>query len=723
MPQLSTPFGTFGAPPDVVAWVALALGIAATAIGLRRTLLTRLEGIGQNTPQVLVAALGVLAMALSAGYVAYYLRGGPRIIDATSYWLESRSFAAGAFDFGVPASEASFSGRFLLATAPLRAAVIFPPGYPAALAVFQALGVPLWLAPLLGAAIVALTYGCARRLFPADPRVAFWAAVLSVLSAAMRYHTADTMSHGFCATLWLGAAYCALRAWSAPRRGTARLWLAASGGCVGWLLATRPFTAVAAALSLWLLRGAWSAVSRERREDSPPTPGWVLWLAVGALPGAALWLWHQSATSGSLFGSSQLAYYALADGPPGCFGYGPGPRGCLYEHGDFVHSQLPNGFGLWQMLGTTARRLKAHLIDAGNLELFALAVPYVVWRERRSAVTRFLAGALLLQVAVYAPFYFDGNYPAGGARFFVDALPFEQLLLAAGIANWRLRGWVPCALLLGFALHSAYDHRSLRDREGGGPMFPSEAEIRARLGPGGDTGTAQVIFVDTDHGFNLGFDPSAFKEWSRGRKQQRFVARRTYDSREALLLKTLDAQGWVYDFSPHGNVPATWSGWFPPPQTQALPSGRVRLESEFDWPPREVAGGWVHPEWPPGRCVSLRRGLRFRVASTHPTAVSLAGEPATRAAVELVAGSGGAYRLITQWARMEGSAPGNVLLQVGEASEQQALAFDVGQCQQVVLPRVELPPSVSPGALPRSRLQVTVTQADFVLDWVELEAL
>ncbi|MCA9642103.1 MAG: hypothetical protein KC492_15460, partial [Myxococcales bacterium] len=395
---LSTPFGTFGAPPDVVAWVALAVGLLAT-LALRKQVCTRAEDLARRNPRACVTLLALMALGLSAGYVGYYLRGGPRIIDATSYWLESRSFVAGAFDFAVPGSEASFSGRFLVPTTPVRLAGIFPPGYPAAIAIYKAIGIPMWLGPSLAACIVALTYGCARRLFPTDTNIATWAALLSVLSAALRYHTADTMSHGFCAVLWLALVYCTLNAWAASTRRAAMGWLGGAGLCLGWLLATRPFTALAAALSLWLLRRAWVA-SRERPVEAArgAMRTWPLWLGVGALPGVGFWLWHQAATSGSLFGSSQLVYYALSDGPPGCFGYGLGARGCLYEHGDFVRNQLPHGFGVWQLLATTGRRLKAHLVDAGNLELFTLAVPWLVWRGRRSATTHFLAGTILLQV-------------------------------------------------------------------------------------------------------------------------------------------------------------------------------------------------------------------------------------------------------------------------------------------------------------------------------------
>ena len=45
--------------------------------------------------EIVLGLLSAAAFALSAGYLAYYLRGGPRIIDATSYWLQARALAEG----------------------------------------------------------------------------------------------------------------------------------------------------------------------------------------------------------------------------------------------------------------------------------------------------------------------------------------------------------------------------------------------------------------------------------------------------------------------------------------------------------------------------------------------------------------------------------------------------------------------------------------------------
>src|SRR3954468_24386826 len=125
--------------------------------------------------------LCLLAFALSWAYLGYYLRGGPRIIDATSYFLEARSLAAGSFSFHAPDPTAAFRGRFLLAhDSGHELGVIFPPGYPLLLSLGVRLGVPLLVGPLLGALLVLATYALARAL-QQDAKVAWVAAGLSVV--------------------------------------------------------------------------------------------------------------------------------------------------------------------------------------------------------------------------------------------------------------------------------------------------------------------------------------------------------------------------------------------------------------------------------------------------------------------------------------------------------------------------------------------------------------
>ena len=101
------------------------------------------------------------------GLRRHYLRGGPRIIDATSYWLEARALSEGHLAFAVPEPSAAFRGRFLVSPeASARLAVIFPPGYPAILAVGFWLGAPLAVGPLIAAALVV----CDVRALPGAVR-------------------------------------------------------------------------------------------------------------------------------------------------------------------------------------------------------------------------------------------------------------------------------------------------------------------------------------------------------------------------------------------------------------------------------------------------------------------------------------------------------------------------------------------------------------------------
>jgi hypothetical protein len=513
-----------------------------------------------------LAMLSALAVALSAGYVVVYLRGGPRIIDATSYFLEARALSHGDFSFPTPDPSSSFRGRFLV-NVPGRTelGVIFPPGYPMLLAVGMVFGMPMAIGPLVGGALVVATYALGREL-TGRREVGLLAAASSAICAALRYHTADTMAHGWSALLLTVALWSSLRG---GRRGAA---VAGLGG--GWLLATRPVTGLVVIATCGFL--AW------RRHGLVP-------FLLALVPGVGLLMAHQHAVTGSFIGSTQLHYYALADGPPGCFRYGFGRGiGCLYEHGDFVASQLPDGFSARAALTVTWHRLYSHFRDAWNFQPCGLLLlPWILVRVRTE---RRLVPAFVLVLGVmlaYLPFYFDGSYPGGGARLFADILPLEHVLGAAvlgGAAHWL----VPAALL-GFALQTGSDHRALQRREDGHPMFDPGVLVRSHIGSG-------LMFVDTDHGFNLAHRPAEL------------------DARRGLVVARL--RGDAYDT-------ALWEGLGRPPTYRyysrvptILPyqprwSPRVRFEAESAWPPLRVDGGWVRPEYLGEACVSAGRGLRL----------------------------------------------------------------------------------------------------------------
>jgi hypothetical protein len=563
---------TFGAPSGAAAWGALALSVVCLALGKR--LLDRAPS------RVFVAIAALVAALISAAYVVVYLRGGPRIIDATTYFLEGRALAEGKLAWPLDEPVTSTVGRFLVRggtpDAPT-AQGIFPPGYPALLAVGFLLHAPMAMGPLLAAALVLITFDLAKRL-GATPQGAWIAAILSVICAALRYHTADTMSHGLAAVTFCGALTLTLRA----REDRSVVASIGAGVLFGWLVATRPVSALALAITLVVV------VLRAPRASLRESARLVALIALGALPGVVLLALHARAATGSLTGSAQLAYYAASDGPPGCFRWGFGRGiGCLLEHGDFVRKHLDTGYGWRAALGTTGRRLRAHLVDAGNVELF---FPLVVCAATRKK-TRLPALALVAQVLAYAPFYFDGNYPAGGARFFADVLPIEHAIVGILLADLAARrAWIPSVAvalaLAGFAFRGSYDHASLRDREGGAPMFEPRVLEAANIRSG-------MVFFDTDHGFNLAFDPDPSAPIRAARYKGDALDRFAWER-----AGKPPSFRYRYDFSTGHDVT--------PFDPSASPNV---IEAESLWPPRAQSGGYAEVIFASGTCASNERLL------------------------------------------------------------------------------------------------------------------
>ncbi len=620
--------GVFSVPDDGPRLVAL---IASLGAGV---LLPRLLGRRERLWPLVIAPL--LAALLSAGYVAYYLHGGPRIIDATSYWLQARALSEGMLAWPIADPEQAVLGRFLLRTSldgQPAVSGIFPPGYPAVLAIGFKLGAPLAVGPVIAALLVLATVDLTRQLIglgpsrwrAREPALVNLAATLSVTCGALRYHTADTMSHGLAAACFTTTLAALLRASGTPDTPAslsnkaqagpaANLGLAAlrrapvllAGLSAGALLATRPASAMALGMTVAVLV-LW--VPGARKLWRPST---ALVFALAVMPGVALWMAHGYAATGHLGATAQSAYYALSDGPPGCFRYGFGAGiGCLGEHGDFVRHNLPDGFGLVAALGSTLRRLKLHLADPLNAApLFPLVLMGAVhgWRHRAN---RLLSLAVLFQVGCYAPFYFDGNYPGGGARMFADVLPVEHVLATFGLLALSrpdastssrpsrapslalLAGLTIGLSLLGFALRGGAAHAQLRDREGGRPMF--EPSLVAERGA-----ASALLLLDTDHGFNLAYDPT-------GRTP---VARYRGDDLDRL---TWEQHGrpevFRYRYQwPKGGAATAWleavSFAVAPTEERQL-----TIEGESLWPPAEQQGGWAWPSFSAHQCVSGGRLL------------------------------------------------------------------------------------------------------------------
>jgi len=647
------PLVELGPSRDPSGTIALVLGIVSLVVALAPKRAP--DAVSPRSSALVVGRYALLAALLSSLYVRHFLHGGPRIIDATSYFLEARALAAGHLAFPVGDPTAAFRGRFTL-LGPGGLAVIFPPGYPLWLAAGFRLGSPLAMGPVLAALLVVVTYLATKELFQRED-AARTAALLSALCATLRYHTADTMSHGLSALLLV------LTLALAARPALVRVALA--GLVAGWLVATRPMTGMVA-----VLLGTALVVARSRPHERVL---FALTLLGWLTPGLLLLGLHQKAATGSFLRSTQLAYYALADGPPGCFRWGFGAGvGCRFEHGDFVKRHLRDGFGLLAALRTTLERTLWHSFDVANLAPAALLVPWVAWRERARAGVRWVAVAILGVMAVYVPFYYPGSYPGGGARFFADALPLEHALLGLALVVLRLERFAPASLLFGFALSTVHSHVALAEREGGRPMF--ERREVAHLGKG-------LVFTTTDHGFDLGHDPA-----QRDPRRGLIVARGYGDAHDRLLWERLGRPPTTvrYDYSPD-----TGRVGIRPYLPAAAP---YRWEAEVEWPPLAVSAGWAHPDFRP--CLSAGRGMHLR--------------PAPTAAVDLELGvpSGGDYAVTLGWMADPGAR-----LSVAVGGRSVELTHGGAGCERTELGTVRLAPSN------RVALQ---TRADVLVDYVEL---
>jgi hypothetical protein len=505
--------GTWGRPPDHPSQVALALAlgllVVALAPGGPRWLATALEATGvaelRRSRRFLFVASFVAAF-LSLGYIAFYLRGGPRAPEAATYWLQGRAMAHGHLAWTVSDPSASFRARSLLLTAPDRLAGIFAPGYAALLAAAFMLGAPMLVGPLLAAALVPATWFLARELATAalarpdatstsvsalDERNVEWigriAVGMSLVSAALRYHTAESLPGGAAAAALTVALASALRA---RRTSDARLF-GVAGLALGFLIATEPRSAIGVGAVVSMLAFT-SAAERA-----------VAWTFAAAVPGVALLLAANHAATGHPF-ASPLAYYLARFGP-----LDGAPASISAE-----------------LMGTL-RRVRGNLADVANFEPLAL-LPLLLLtgaarRPRGQPGEPRLDGqpgeprldgdvwmafaVVLIQIFVATPAVAGEALTPGAGAGLAAVLPVEHALVALTLGLVFSRAWLaPAALatlalaVAGFALHTSHGHERVAAEGLGHPHYEPDV---AREGGA----THGLLYFDDDEAFELAHDP------------------------------------------------------------------------------------------------------------------------------------------------------------------------------------------------------------------------
>jgi len=361
---------------------------------------------------------------------------------------------------------------------PDRLSAIVAPGYPLLLAATFLVGAPMLVGPLLAAALAAATWALARELAadagesaPRDEMIARIAAAMSVMSAALRYHTADTLPHGAAA---LAIAVALSSALCARRTGEPRLF-GITGLALGMLVAAQPTSFIAAGVVALAIALTGADRTRAARAGA--------WMGAAALPGALLLLAANHAATGNVFVSPASLYFTWVE-----------PHAAAHDR--------TTGVAVAALRG-----LRAHAADIANLEPLALLALVPLAGKSRPRGILLAATLVAGHIVIHAPHLVAGDVTASGANILADVLPVEHALVALGLARLfprLLAGGATAALALalgGFAVHTSYDHERFAQSGIGRPRFEPDVAREANV-------THGLLFFDDDQGYELAHDPA-----------------------------------------------------------------------------------------------------------------------------------------------------------------------------------------------------------------------
>jgi hypothetical protein len=126
-----------------------------------------------------------------------------------------------------------------------------------------------------------------------------------------------------------------------------------------------------------------------------------------------------------------------------------------------------------------------------------------------------------------------------------------------------------------------------------------------------------LVFVGTDHGFNLGYLPG-----SRDAIGSTVVARAHDDAHDRVLWERLGRPlAHRYRYDPFADVAK--------PSLELMsfaPVDALRFEAEAEWPVLDVRGGFAHPDFA-GGCASGGRVLAIHRTGSAPASLSIAVVP------------------------------------------------------------------------------------------------
>lgn len=346
---------------------------------------------------VAIVALGAAVVATSLSVLAYDRH--PHVPDEVNYLLQARYFASGQLALPVPVVPEAFN-LDLMMIRDGRWFSVFPPGWPAVLAIGAWLGAPFLVNPVLTGVVVLLTYRLVGSLY--DQRTTRLSTLLMACSPWSLGLGMSFMSHQASLSLALLAALLVSRS----RRTGEALPMLGAGASIGAVTLIRPLEGMIVAVLL----GAWSLGARGRRLRFAPTAALVVATAVTT----ALNLPYNAILTGSSRTFPVMAYFNTYYAPGvNDLGFGPN-RGLGWEgldpfpgHGwrDVVVNNLLNAFQVNVELFGWA---------TGSILIVVFGVAFrpreLTWNDRAQVAV------IAAVVSAQSLYYFSGG-PDFGARY------------------------------------------------------------------------------------------------------------------------------------------------------------------------------------------------------------------------------------------------------------------------------------------------------------------
>jgi hypothetical protein len=365
----------------------------------------------------LLPVLGAIWVTVLAAFLAVFIyERHPHIADEVIYLFHAKYFANGMLSVPAPAVPEAFS-FYMIPHESLRWYSIFPPGWPAILALGFLLKIPWLVNPILAGFNILLIYVLLVKIFSRN--TARLALLLICISPWYIFMGMNFMAHTFTLTCALLASLAMI--WA---RQTGKIkWAFSSGISIGFAFLTRPLDGfiLAALLGLWAI-----GIGGRRLKYSS-----LVAFVIGAIVVGAIILPYNKVLTGNVTTFPLNAYYEQYFGPnTNALGFGP-ERGLGWPIDAFQgHSPLES------------------VINA-NLNIFSINTELLGWSigsliliglflfSRSMGKSDYLMLAVIIAViGIYSFYWFSGG-PDFGARYWYLALIPLIALTARGIQFLR----------------------------------------------------------------------------------------------------------------------------------------------------------------------------------------------------------------------------------------------------------------------------------------------